>query len=442
MMMRRGGGAVIVCAMMVCCVTSAARSVSADEIALRFSLRPGLSESVLMEKAADGGFLLAGSIGKAYHERAWCMKLDAFGGTQWRAMYGDGGHAYNVRGLQETRDGGAVVAGLANVGESDLSHGWVMKIAPGGAIEWQRGYSVGECGGFEDVKVVDGGRLVLTGGTVYSQNLDATENIEVMEVWLVQLDTSGEPLWSKVYLDAGEGRCVDLGADGGFVVVATNRVLRVDGHGEITWARRYDGPGLEVFRGIRKTKEGGYLVWGENLSRVGEVADGVILKLDPSGNPQWQTLVGGRSEDWLFSLDQADTGAFVLAGTTSSFESWFRPWLLKIADDGTAIWQRIYSGPAILGSAQAVRAIPGGGFITAGVLSGNKITFTLHSFTGELTACPKLYTRVQGGSAPIEMTVRDLECRASSLAVTHMPTKARRLPLTVRTAPLCERSGS
>jgi len=426
---------VIRCAMVLCCAFHAAPMVPASELAQQYTLGRGVDE-LFMEQTDDGGFVLAGTIDRSTHTRAWCMKVDEHGEIEWRGTYGDGVHWYVIRGLQAAQEGGAILAGTSTVVETDEAHGWVAKVAAGGRLEWEKRYSVGESDWINDVKMLESGELILTGGTVIGSSFDKVLDIERAEVWLMLMDASGTPLWSKAYVDAGEGRSLDSSKDGGFAIVTSGAVLRVDDHGEIIWHRKYDGPGLELFEGIRWASQGGYVVWG-NTERAGAEDDGVVVKLDRSGNMQWQRRVGGQGIDRLHSLDQTDTGALVLAGMTFSFGTYYGPWLLKASGDGTILWERIYDRDTWSGSAEAVRACSDGEFLMAGVRN-HKLMLAQCSSSGEVIACPLLDTKVQGDSAPIEMEVRDLTYRVASPVTASVPTHVRRFQLKARATPLCK----
>src|SRR5438132_9128685 len=66
-----------------------------------------------MQQTADGGYIVAGSTnssGVPGHPHAWVVKLDALGNVVWQKTYGGNGPD-GACSVQQTSDGGFIVAG-------------------------------------------------------------------------------------------------------------------------------------------------------------------------------------------------------------------------------------------------------------------------------------------------------------------------------------------
>lgn len=93
----------------------------------------GVFYAVSIQETSDGGYIVAGrtsSFGAGGGD-VWIMKLDSNGNVLWQKTYGgaDGEWAYSI---QETSDGGYIVAGETlsfGAGGSDV---WIMKLSPNG----------------------------------------------------------------------------------------------------------------------------------------------------------------------------------------------------------------------------------------------------------------------------------------------------------------------
>src|SRR6185295_12690926 len=75
---------------------------------------------------------------------------------------------------------------------------------------------------------------------------------------------------------------------------------------------------------IKQTTDGGFIIAGYTNSSDGDVSgnhggeDYWIVKLDASGNVQWQKCLGGSGDEEPFSIQQTADGGFIIAGYTQS----------------------------------------------------------------------------------------------------------------------------
>ncbi len=76
--------------------------------------------------------------------------------------------------------------------------------------------------------------------------------------------------------------------------------------------------------------------------------DAWVLKLDGSGNVQWQNTYGDIFVDAAYSIQQTTDGGYIVAGRTNSFGASARggdAWVLKLDGSGNVQWQNTYGGP-------------------------------------------------------------------------------------------------
>ncbi len=121
-----------------------------------------------IQQTSDGGYIVAGyteSFGAGDFD-AWVIKLDAKGNVQWQKTYGgkDDDEAYSI---QQTSDGGYIVAGYTYPLCASDWDAWVIKLDARGNVQWQKTY-----GGKDDDEAYsiqqtsDGGYIVA--GYTYS----------------------------------------------------------------------------------------------------------------------------------------------------------------------------------------------------------------------------------------------------------------------------------
>ena len=138
-------------------------------------------------------------------------------------------------------------------------------------------------------------------------------------------------------------------------------VVKISKCGDFQWQRSFGGNDYETARDIITTPDGGYLVLGETNSTDGDVIAGYggtkdiwLLKLDASGNLQWQKRYGGNGLDIGNNIQLLPDGNYLIAASTSSNDGDFTGnhgtagytdgALLKIDPSGTVLWTKCYGG--------------------------------------------------------------------------------------------------
>ena len=193
----------------------------------------------------------------------------------------------------------------------------------------------------------DGGSLV--GG--YSSSAisgDKTEASQVSDYWVVKLDAGGSPQWNRTYggSDADILRSVQQTADGGYILggytysprsgsvseasrgSADYWVVKLDASGNKQWDRRLGGSDFDLLYTLQQTADGGYILGGSSFSpasgdkstgrKGSNGGDGWVVKLDANGTKQWDCTLGGDSADELQRVLQTPDGGYVAAFFTSS----------------------------------------------------------------------------------------------------------------------------
>ncbi len=106
--------------------------------------------AVSIEQASDGGYVMAGSTESTNGDvngnhgtwDAWIVKLDDAGALQWQQCLG-GSFADHAYSIQQTGDGGYIVAGSSESNDGDVNgnHGakdvWAVKLNGSGSLQWQ-----------------------------------------------------------------------------------------------------------------------------------------------------------------------------------------------------------------------------------------------------------------------------------------------------------------
>ncbi len=293
-------------------------------------------------ETADSGYMVIGSTFSfgAGAEDIYLVRTDRNGDTLWTRTYGTPEYNQTETALP-THDGGYVVVG--SLGVSGNCRGLVLKIDAAGESLWAREYP--------EVYVLHGacqlsdGRYVITGATA-----DYPE-----DVWLAQLDSVGEVLWSKRYGGSDEdwGWTVLQNPDGGYIIAGMTEsfgagyndfyLIRTDSSGDTLWTRTYGGTGCEAPCQMTRSADGGYLiVGGSNPDLL--YTDAYLVRTDSGGDTLWTRRYGGPWEDLAQDVVAVDGGYVVLG-----YCGWFSPessdvWLIGLNDRGDTVWTRTYGG--------------------------------------------------------------------------------------------------
>lgn len=307
-----------------------------------------------VQQTSDGGYIVAGSTesidgdatGNQGSSDYWIVKLDASGVLQWQKTLGGSGFD-NAYSIQQTTDGGYIVAGSTDSNDGDITgnHGqediWVVKLDALGVIQWQKIMG----GSSQDIalsaeQTSDNGYIVA--GWSYSNDGDVSGNQGLSDLWVIKLDVSGGIEWQKTLggSDYDSAYAVHQTSDGGYVVggstysndgdVTGNHgnldswIVKLSGLGVIEWQKTVGGNGDDYAYGLQQTTDGGFIVASVSNSNDGDVSenqgsnDSWIVKLDSAGILKWQKAIGGTSNDYPNSIEQTSDGGFIISGYSES----------------------------------------------------------------------------------------------------------------------------
>lgn len=223
----------------------------------------------------------------------WILKIDPLGKIIWEKSYGgkyydmarqilvnDKGEIYvignsNSEAMTEGNSIGNKTATL--FGEQDI---WVIKLSKEGNIIWQKTY-----GGIANdlpnaATLTKDGKIYIAGTTESENNGNKTsEKIKDTDIWVLKLDENGEILLDKTYAFQNFNRAVSI-----------------------------------------EPSENGELLLGISSQENTKSSDYQIFKISATGEPLWNTSIGGNGNDVLAHAFETEEGYF-LAGTSDSSTS-------------------------------------------------------------------------------------------------------------------------
>jgi hypothetical protein len=158
---------------------------------------------------------------------------------------------------------------------------------------------------------------------------------------------------------------------------------KMDSLGTVEWFRTYGGPHRDDLVSITRSKEGGFLLWGETrslfftpLSRFDTDLKSLLVKVDKAGVGEWSLEIRAVPTD----LVQTQEGTYLLAGA-AYIRGNADLSLVKFDQAGNHIWQWTYRSPE-LNSYEgliSVTELPSGEFLLLGSSSGSSTRWIIGS---------------------------------------------------------------
>ncbi|MBK7110244.1 MAG: putative metal-binding motif-containing protein [Bacteroidetes bacterium] len=297
----------------------------------------------------------------------------------WQNTYGGNGDD-RARDILATDDGGYLTIGYSPSTDGDIpfNHGhidmFVVKTDSIGNIQWCKAYGGSDYdNGTSACNALDGGFVLA--GKAGTADGDISFNHGQDDIWIIKIGEDGNIEWEKTYGGSGIESCskIIITTDGNYVVsgisnsndgdVSLNKgehdfwIIKLNYFGEILWEKTYGSSDTDVAWDIKQTSDNGYIVAGYTEGNDGDVtenkggADYWIIKLDSTGELEWQKTYGGSSSDNAYSIIEKPLGGYLCVGTTfssngdvSGFHGFQDVWVLSLDSLGVLEWQKCYGG--------------------------------------------------------------------------------------------------
>ncbi len=327
-----------------------------------------------VQQTSDGGYIVAGwtySFGVDSGDII-LIKTDANGNIIWAKTYG-GTYDDWASSVQQTSDGGYIVAGITRsfgAGSWDI---FLIKTDLSGNLQWAKTYGGTDWDEVSSVQQTSDGGYIVAG---YTFSFGAG----YYDIFLIKTDANGNLQWAKTY----GGTNTDLAyhvqqtSDGGYIVAGKTGsfglgsddiiLIKTDANGNIQWAKTYGGTYIEYAFSVQQTSDGGYIVAGYTYSfGTGWDEDVILIKTDANGNVQWAKTYGGTDWDEVSSVQQTSDGGYIVAGYTYPFGADdYDIFLIKTDANGNVQWAKTYGGTGY-DLASSVQQTSDGGYIVAGI---------------------------------------------------------------------------
>jgi hypothetical protein len=292
-----------------------------------------------------------------------------------------GGELHDVfRDFTATSDGGYIAVGLSNSGQGDATGAkgnydvWIVKFDGDGNKQWHKMYGGTQNDiGYSIVRTASGNYLILA--STFSAGGDVTNHKGATDVWLLNIDESGNLLWQKTIGGSDDDvlyRLRSLG-DGNFLMagwtksndadVALNHgatdawIVKVNGDGEILWQKTFGGSEDDMAFDATAVSNGGYIFSGTVSSNDGDAEDrsgsqfsSWLVKINDSGIIGGKRYLGDSGSEFALVAREAGNGDYIFMGETNSvgeFSGYHGSrdiFVCRLTSGGDYIWRKAYGG--------------------------------------------------------------------------------------------------
>ena len=319
-----------------------------------------------VQQTSDGGYIIAG----VSDIDPFLLKTDGNGNELWGQVFG-GDNKTSARSVQQTTDGGYIITGRT-YGPSEI---YLLKTDGNGNEQWSQTFGgiIGVNFGYSTKQTNDGG-YIITG-----QNQE--------DVILIKTDGNGNELWTKFFggTDLDRGYSVQQTNDGGYIITgfisdttiffptADVYLIKTDVNGIELWSQTFGGISSDWGYSVQQTNDGGYIITGNTNSFGNGSSDVYLIKTDGNGNEQWSQTFGGTDGDEGYSVKQTTDGGYIITGWTASFGSPYgQIYLIKTDGNGNEQWSQTFGGTiwnSSVSSGNSVQQTTDGGYIITGMIN-------------------------------------------------------------------------
>ncbi|NJD53765.1 MAG: PKD domain-containing protein [Candidatus Methanoperedens sp.] len=329
-------------------------------------------------QTADNGYIIAGDAKIQYGIGVLLVKTDQGGNEQWNVSFGGPDAQRGVNSILQTKDEGYIFTGSKRFFNSSGQLLWLVKTDPEGNMEWEKTFGGP---GYNDAISV---QETKDGGYIVAGIKELTGGGSIFGLLLIKTDSKGNEQWNISYREGGsnEVRSVQQTPDGGYIVAGTKYILpntnawilKTDFMGNKQWLKTFGGTGWNfITESVQLASDGGLIVGGKAWHSVventgyNEISNGWVMKTDKEGNKQWEKMLGQGNDDRTKSVYETYDGGYVFLVETHPQITEFPDvnfQLIKTDNNGNIQWHNTFG--TIYDVPNSIQQTKDGGYILSG----------------------------------------------------------------------------
>jgi len=281
-----------------------------------------------VQQTSDTGYIIVGDKGDYnLNPHVYLLKTNAQGDTLWTRTYGGSGSEFGWC-VQQTRDGGYIISGETSSFGAGGEDVYLIKTDAHGDTLWTRTYGgiYDDYGGKSVQQTYDGGYIVA--GATYSFGPGI---LNYPNVYLIKTNSQGDTVWTRWYGGDNwdEGWCVLQTPDSCYIVAGMTGsggagggdvyLIKTDAQGDTLWTKTYGGTQREDGHFVQQTRDGGFILTGDTWSYGAGNEDVYLVKTNAQGDTLWSKTFGGVNDDEGWCVQQTQDSGYIVTGYTKSF---------------------------------------------------------------------------------------------------------------------------
>ena len=341
-------------------------------------------------------------------------KYNNDGGVIWQKAFGSPNGLLELVALSPCKDGSFYAVGhgraVENLAVQGYYDGAIYNIDKDGNVQWVKSFGTSTVDLLNDVVTASNGDAIIV-GSVGNNDGDAKDsggNANESKAIIMRYSASGNQLWKKY---AGGNMDTFVGVaeatDGSIFVLGNfysgklfpalgkcdSGVVKYSKDGKVLDKTSIAGSGIDEFKGITATSDGGIIVCGssdssdtnENSFFKDDFAsrgayDSYMIKYTNDLNIRFVTPVRGQNNDTATSVLELPNGTYIMAGSTNSSTRDFKGvttrgkkdiFVAGVNSSGTLMWVRSFGGTESDGALALCKGADGGYVVVGETFSNN-----------------------------------------------------------------------
>lgn len=232
-----------------------------------------------VRQTPDGGFIVSGV--EYNSDNGILLKTDASGNESWRKTFA--GHV-ELNSIDKTADGGFILCGSIKSSSSTPNDIYVVRTNSSGDTIWTNTFGDSSDNTSRTIKEIASGNFILCG---YNSN---TPNGASGFIKLI--DANGGEIWNRDFhndniqalesiITTNDNQFIAVGRES-FSSNSQAYLLKIDGNGNKVWQKSFSAGGFNMFSEVQQATDNGFIVAGYSLNS--ENGNGFIVKTDINGD--------------------------------------------------------------------------------------------------------------------------------------------------------------
>jgi len=238
-----------------------------------------------VRQITDGGYVVAGASAPNFFDlaNAYLLKLNSSGTQVWTRSYGGVGVDF-ASAVEQTSDGGFILAGFTAPFLSLIGDVYLIKTSSSGTLTWSRTFGGDSVDIALSVQQTSDGGYILAGVT---KSFGSGGN----DAYVIKTNSSGDTLWTRTYggSEADYAGSIQPTADGAYIIAGGTEsfgvsgsaayLIKINSLGDTLWTKIVDGPGNDGAAAVQQTFDGGFIVAGATNSYGPDSSNVWLFKL-------------------------------------------------------------------------------------------------------------------------------------------------------------------